>query len=197
MVGFIFLILVTSLYRWSLKATCLIYLPLVWLANRAQYVPRTSVLHMLQDYLVDDIQRVRRWLAVLAVSLLSVKVFICWHLEEVRAWAHEHAPMWGLKIMHDWHHYLDPQHVPWWQITPALNGMIALGMMVYARRVLNLKDYTPPDDVVLRNWRILNVVSGVLSIYTIVCVLLLTWKAGDLLGTLNKVWHMLDHKVLP
>ena len=75
--------------------------------------------------------------------------------------------------------------------------MIALGMMVYARRVLNLKDYTPPDALVLRNWRIMNVVSGVLSIYTIVCVLLLTWKAGDLLGTLNKVWHMLDHKVLP
>ena len=136
-------------------------------------------------------------MTIIAVSALTTKVFIWWHLDAVREWAHEQMPVWALKIMHDWHHDLDPQHVPWWQITPALNGMIALGMMVYGRRVLNLNDYTPSDAVVLRNWRIMNLGSGLLSIYTIACLLLLTWKTGDLLGTLHKLWPMLDHKVLP
>lgn len=187
----------TAAYRWSVKATCLIYLPLVWIANKAQYSPRTSVKAMLHDYLVDDIQRVRRWLAFLSVSALTMKVAVWWHLDDARAWAHEHLPLWALKVAHDWRHYLDPQHVPWWQITPAINGALAVGLFVYARRVLNLKDHVPADAVVLRNWRIVNVLSAALSIYTIVCVLLLTWKAGDLMGTVQKLWQMFDHRVLP
>jgi len=187
----------TLSYRWSLKATCLIYLPLVWIANKAQYSPRTSVKAMLHDYLVDDIQRVRRWLTVLSVSALTVKIMVWWHLDAVRSWAHEHLPVWVLKVVHDWRHYLDPQHVPWWQITPAINGMLAVGLFIYARRLLNLKDHVPADAVVLRNWRIVNVLSAALSVYTIVCVLLLTWKAGDLMGTLHKLWQMFDHRVLP
>jgi hypothetical protein len=169
----------------------------VWIANKAQYSPRTSVKAMLHDYLVDDIQLVRRWLAILSVSALTVKVVVWWHLDEVGAWAHEQLPVWALKVVHDWRHYLDPQHVPWWQITPAINGALAVGLFLYARRVLNLKDRVPADAVVLRNWRIVNVLSAALSIYTIVCVLLLTWKAGDLMGTLHKLWQMFDHRVLP
>lgn len=194
---FIFLYVFASAFRWSVKATCLIYLPLVWIANKAQYSPRTSVKAMLHDYLVDDIQRVRRWLAFLSVSALTMKVAVWWHLDEARAWAHEHLPLWALKVVHDWRHYLDPQHVPWWQITPAINGALAVGLFVYARRVLNLKDHVPADALVLRNWRIVNVLSSALSIYTILCVLLLTWKAGDLMGTMQKLRQMFDHRVVP
>lgn len=196
-IGFVCLTIVTSAYRWSLKATCLIYLPLVWLANKAQYTPHSSVRNMLHDYLMDDIQRVRRWLAYLAFAALTVKVFIWWHLDTARVWAHTHVPEWALKLAHEWNHYFDLENLPWWQITPALNGIIALGMMVYARRVLNLKDYTPTDTVVLRNWRVLSVVSGTLSVYTIICLLLLTWKTGDWMGALQKLSKILEHKVLP
>lgn len=187
----------TTVYRASVKAACVIYLPLLWLARKAQYLPRTSVRAMLQDYLIDDIQRVRRWLATISVTTLMAKVFIWWNLAEARSWVYEHVPVWGLKVLHDWSLYLDPQHVPWWQITPALNGLLALSLMIYARRVLNLKDHISPDAVVLRNWRIANVLSAMLSIYTIICVVHITWKAGDLLGTLQKVSQMLDHRLVP
>ena len=62
---------ITAAYRWSVKATCLIYLPLIWLVETARFSPH-SVHDALDDYQASDWRRFM--LAVSAVTIAAVGV---------------------------------------------------------------------------------------------------------------------------
>lgn len=186
----------TAAYRWSVKATCLIYLPLVWLVNKARFTPG-SMPQTLEDYLSDDIQWVRRVLAPLAIVALALKITLLWYANDAAVWLKENAPAWLLKMLRDWDHYIVPHEVPLWQIAPAVNGILAVGLWLYARRVLYLKERAPAESTVLAVWRTVTTLSLLFSLYTITCTVLITWKAGHLMETLSRLWSMIGKQLFP
>ncbi len=186
----------SALYRWSVKATCLIYLPLVWLVNTARYTPG-SMRQTLEDYLADDIQRVRRVLAPLAMAALAFKITLLWYVNDAAVWLKENSPQWLLKMLRDWDHYIVPHQVPLWQIAPAVNGALAIGLWFYARRVLHLKERGPSERTVLIVWRTVTTVILLLSLYTIGCTVLITWKAGHLAENLSRLWSIIGKQLVP
>ena len=187
---------IAAAYRWSVKATCLIYLPLVWLVNKAKFTPG-SMQQTLEDYLEDDIQWVRRMLAPLAMVALALKITLLWYVNDAAVWLKENAPEWLLKILRDWDHYIVPHQVPLWQIAPAVNGILAVGLWLYARRVLYLKERAPAESTVLAVWRTVTTLSLLFSLYTIACTVLITWKAGHLTETLSRLWSMIGKQLFP
>ncbi|MEK6259009.1 MAG: hypothetical protein AABP62_10375 [Planctomycetota bacterium] len=186
----------TAAYRWSVKATCLIYLPLVWLVNTARYTPG-SMRQSLEDYLADDIQFVRRVLAPLAMVALAFKITLLWYVNDAAVWLKENAPLWLLKMLRDWDHYIVPHQVPLWQIAPAVNGALAIGLWFYARYVLRMKERGPSERTVLIVWRTVTTVILLLSLYTIGCTVLITWKAGHLAENLSRLWSLIGKQPIP
>ena len=100
-------------------------------------------------------------------------------------------------ILQKWDHYIVPHQVPLWQIAPAVNGVLAIGLWLFGRRVLRLKDRAPAERTVLAVWRTLTTLSLALSLYTIVCVVLITWRAGNLLENLQHLWNLIGKQPLP
>jgi len=186
----------TAAYRWSVKTTCLVYLPIVWIVDTAKHTPG-SVRFMLKDFLKDDIQRLRRVLGVAAILCLSLKVALLLHINAAVMWMKERLPGWVLTIIREWNHYIVPREIPLSQIAPALNGALAAGLWVYARRVLRLKESTPSEGTVLAVWRTLTTLSLILSLYTIACAAIITRRAGNLTETLQRLWELTGRRLLP
>ena len=194
--SFLALYSLTALYRWSVKATCLIYLPLVWLVSTARFTPG-SMRQTLEDYLADDIQRVRRVLAAVVFAALTLKITLLWYVNDAVLWVKENVPVWVLKILRDWDHYVVPHQIPLWQIAPAVNGILAIGLWLYTRRVLYLKERAPTEGTVLAAWRTVTTLTLFLSMYTIGCTVLITWKAGHLAEALSRLWSMIGKQLIP
>lgn len=186
----------TAAYRWSVKATCIVYLPLVWLVNKARY--RTdSTQHMLSDYLADEIQTVRRWALGLTGGFLIVKIIVLMRVDEIVAAVKTNVPSWGLSILRTLHPYLTPRHIELWQLTPVLNGLLAVGMWLYARRMLRLGDRAPTAGTIQLWWNVMSCLTLVLSLYSIACLLKITWDHGDLLGTLHRLYEAIEWRFFP
>lgn len=141
-------------YRWSVKATCVVYLPLVWLVNKARY-RADSTQYMLSDYLADEIQTVRRWALGLTGGFLIVKIIVLMRVDDIAAAVKTHMPVWGLNILRTLHPYLTPRHIELWQLTPVLNGLLAVGMWLYARRMLRLGDRAPAASTIQFCWNVI------------------------------------------
>jgi len=183
-------------YRWSVKATCVVYLPFVWLVNKARY-RADSTQHMLSDYLADEIQIVRRWALVLTGGFLIVKILVLMRVDEVAAAVKANVPDWGLKILRTLHPYFTPRHIELWQLTPVLNGLLAVGMWLYARRILRLGDRAPAPSTVQLWWNVMSCVTLVLSLYSIACLLKITLDHGDLWGTLHRIYEAIEWRFFP
>ncbi len=186
----------TAAYRWSVKATCLIYLPIVWLVYKAKFTPG-SMRETLEDFRDDDIQWVRRVLAIVAMSALALKFTLLWYLTDVVPWVKANSPIWVLKIVKDWNHYIVPHEIPPWQIAPAFNGILAIGLWFYARKMLRKKDLAAEENTILAVWRTVTTLTAALSLYTIACTVLITWKAGHLLENIQRLWDMTGKQLLP
>lgn len=194
--GFLAIYPITAAYRWSVKATCVVYLPLLWLVNTARH-RAPSVRQMLADYVADDIQRLRRALLLVSSAFLVGKIAVLIHMDDTLAWVKTAAPPPVLKILRTLQPYLTPRHIEMWQVTPVLNGLLAFGMFYFARRMIHLGDRAPADASVQWRWNVMSAATLVLSLYTIVCVLMVTWQAGDLMGTLRKIGEVIDWQWLP
>lgn len=194
----LFLVLypLTAAYRWSVKATCIVYLPLVWLVNKARY-RADSTRHMLTDYLADEIQTVRRWALGLTGGFLVVKIAILMRVDDILAAVKAGVPEWGLKILRTLHPYVTPRHIELWQLTPVLNGLLALGMWLFARRILRLGDRAPATATIQLWWNVMSCVTLVLSLYSIACLLKITWDHGDLPGTLRRLGQAIEWQFFP
>lgn len=183
-------------YRWSVKATCVVYLPFVWMVNKARY-RADSTQHMLSDYLADEIQTVRRWALGLTGGFLIVKIIVIMRVDEIVAAVKAGVPEWGLNILRTLHPYLTPRHIELWQLTPVLNGLLAVGMWLYARRILRLGDRAPAARTIQFWWNAMSCITLVLSLYSIACLLKITWDHGDLLGTLHRLYEAIEWRFFP
>lgn len=194
--AFLVLYPLCAAYRWSVKATCIVYLPLIWLVSKARY-RADSTRHMLTDYLADEIQTVRRWALGLTGGFLVVKIAILMRVDDILAAVKAGVPEWGLKILRTLHPYLTPRHIELWQLTPVLNGLLALGMWLFARRILRLGDRAPATATIQFWWNVMSCVTLVLSLYSIACLLKITWDHGDLPGTLRRLGQAIEWQFFP
>lgn len=183
-------------YRWSLKATCIVYLPLVWLVNTARY--RADSTHeMLTDYLADEIQTVRRWALALTGGFLIAKIIVLMRVDDILVAVKAGVPEWSLKMLRTLHPYLTPRHIELWQLSPVLNGFLALAMWLYARRILRLGNRAPATSTIQLWWNVMSCVTLVLSLYSIACLLKITWDHGDLLGLLRRLGEVIEWELFP
>lgn len=186
----------TAAYRWSVKATCVVYLPLMWLVNTARY-RATSVGDMLRQYLADEIQTVRRWALVLTGGFLIGKLVVLVSVDDILAAVKADVPEKGLKVLRVLQPYLTPRHIEIWQLTPVINGLLALGMWLFARRVLRMGVHAPADATLQRWWNVMSCLTLILSLYSIACLLQITLHHGDLIGTLRQLGDVIDWRFFP
>ena len=194
--AFLTLYPLTAAYRWSVKATCVVYLPLMWLVNTARY-RATSVGDMLRKYLADEIQTLRRWALVLTGGFLIGKLVVLVSVDDILAAVKAGVPEKGLKVLRVLQPYLTPRHIELWQLTPVLNGLLALGMWLFARRVLRMGAHAPADATLQRWWNVMSCLTLLLSLYSIACLLQITLHHGDLMGTLRQLGEVIDWRFFP
>ncbi len=193
--AFPFLYLSTVAYRWSVKATCLFYLPLIWLVRRGSWVPRKSVKMDFTKYLTDELRWVQLVWAVVVLGMLALKLLwvgaLVWVLDSFQG----HV-LHGLAMK-----LVVPPQIERWQVASAANVLLGIGMWIYARRMKRGHDLDdPPSEAgVILTWRILGVLSLLLSIYTIGCTSAIIWSEGgpDALKFLHAVWERIGGQWFP
>lgn len=188
----LFLYIPAVVYRWSLKATCVIYLPLIWLIEAGRF-SRLSIRETLDAYQASDLRRFRMVVSLVFLGALLLKVILLMTVTEFTEWWDTNGALQFLKL------YIVPHQVPLWQIASALNAMLSIILWVYARRVLRLteKNRPPPTAHVRVIWRIASVVSVGLSLYAIACASIITWKEGHLVASMRRLWSLIGKDWLP
>jgi len=182
----------TASYRWSVKATCLIYLPLIWLVRKGQYTP-ANVRDALDEHQADDLQRVRLVVGLLLLTLFAMKAAFMVAVNGFAEWWDRTEGLARLKIL------VVPHEIPLWQVASALNCLLALWLWRYARQQLRRYQRQPaPDDAkVLKVWRAMTLTSALLSLYTIACTVTIVVKAGVLWPTIKAIWETTGKKLWP
>ena len=176
-------------YRWSFKATSIIYLPLIWVAHTTLEKGLDLKTWLLQIE-KDKMESARRVLSAFVLGILGVKalyVFGWVGLETVVA----EIPAGKLREL-----YLMPDVIPWWQVTAAINGALTFGLLWFASAAIPRIEKASPiwkPETVKKTLQGLTFTRGALSYYSIASVLYI-FVAGsfDRLG-----WPPLGTKFLP
>ena len=179
--------LLRQFYRFSLKATSIVYAPLVFVVH-STFTEGTDLKTKLQLIKRSDLSRVRVAYGIVAVLMFIAKLAF-WN--EVGGWIREFQ---GLKPVQFLALYIAPSEIPIWQIAEILNSVLAIGTLIFAREALLRYELESPFPE-YRVKRVLGFVSGlrwVLALYSIVCVGYITMQAGF-------DWHgpKLGNKLLP
>lgn len=171
----ILLLLPALFYRWSLKGAALIYSPLVWIVHDS--TARTIRVY-LQDIVTLAYHRIQRWFAAFVLVLVAVKVYVYYSWDDfVTTWRATPG-----------HRLLDavvmPQAFPPWQISSAVNAILAwvlylVADWITARWNRGLSVNAPVIEITLR-W--LSLLRGVLSVYTIFCLIYLAASLSGRFG---------------
>ena len=179
-------------YRWSVKATCLVYTPLLWLAGKARYSPPDLRL-ALEDYQVDPLTRLRAVFTLFLLAFFAAKVAFMAAVNGFAAWCESTPGLTWLSLL------IAPRSIPLWQLAAAGNSLLFLGLWRYAWKQARLYNTgRPPDPArVLTIWRTFTVLSVLLTIYTIGCQVTLLVREGDPLDTLRDLWQSIGHKLWP
>jgi hypothetical protein len=163
-------------YRLSLKATALVWLPLLWivpkfnpassLGVRLKLVCKSSWAKMIVILstitLVGFFTKILIYNGTLALSVLIPNGVVS-----------------DLVTI-----YVAPTIMPWWQIGSACNSLIAIGLFFWAEQVLiKLEDKEYPTSTGLADslLRTMSVIRAILSLYTIACLFYLTLGFAALL----------------
>jgi hypothetical protein len=126
-----------------------------------------------------------------------VKIIVLMRVDDIAAAVKTNVPVWGQNILRTLHPYLTPRHIELWQLTPALNGLLAVGMWLYARRILRLGNRAPAASTIQFWWNVMSCITLMLSLYSIACLLKITWDHGDLLGTLHRLYEAIEWRFFP
>jgi hypothetical protein len=164
-------------YRWAVKATCLIYLPLLWIVKTARFAPG-SLQETLSSYERSDFRRVGLAFAIIVIFAFFAKVLLIVTLDGFVEWWNGNGALRFLKI------YVVPHHIPWWQTASAFNSTLTIGLWFYARHVLRLaeQNLAPVDSRVVAIWRVAGVLSVLLTIYSVGCMIAITWQRPVIFG---------------
>lgn len=66
------------LYRFCVKATALIYLPLLWVVHDSLYVDASNVPEKIEDLKVGEFERVKRWYSGFVLLFLTIVPLLVW-----------------------------------------------------------------------------------------------------------------------
>jgi hypothetical protein len=184
---FVILFLPALIYRWSLKATSIIYAPLVFIA-RSTFGEGTDLRTKLELIKRSDLTRIRALYGVVFIVAFLVKLVLMMKWSGfVEAWK-------GNPITEFLSLYIAPPEIPKWQIAELVNSVLAVGAMLFARQALLHYDLNHPyPEKSMR--RILGFVSGVrwvLVVYAVVCIGYITMREAH-----NWHWPALGTKWLP
>ncbi len=175
------------LYRWSLKATSIIYAPLVFVAH-STFSEGADLRTKLELIKRGDLSRIRVWYGVIAIAAFLVKLVLMMHLPGFADWWNEHPVSQFLAL------YVAPAEIPKWQLAELANSVLAIGAMLFARHALLRYDLQHPwPEVPVK--RLLGFVSGlrwVLALYAILCTGYITMRAAQ-----HWHWPALGEQWLP
>ena len=174
-------------YRWSLKATSIIYAPLVFVAY-STFSEGADLRTKLELIKRGDLSRIRVWYGVIAIAAFLVKLVLMMHLPGFADWWNGHPVSRFLAL------YVAPAEIPKWQLAELANSLLAIGAMLFARRaLLGYELQHPWPEVPVK--RLLGFVSGlrwVLALYAILCTGYITMRAAQ-----HWHWPMLGEKWIP
>jgi hypothetical protein len=175
------------IYRWSLKATSIIYAPLVFVAY-STFSEGTDLRTKLELIKRSDLTRIRALYGVVFIAAFLVKLVLMMKWSGfVEAWR-------GSPITEFLSLYIAPPEIPKWQLAELLNSVLAVGAMLFARHALLRYGLNHPYPEKPMK-RILGFVSGVrwvLVVYAIVCIGYITMREAH-----NWHWPALGTKWLP
>jgi len=161
-------------YRWSLKATSIIYGPLVFVAH-STFSESTDLRTKLELIKRGDLSRIRVWYGVIAITTFLVKLLLMMNLPSFTDWWNEHPVSSFLAL------YVAPAEIPKWQLAELANSALAIGATLFARHALLRYDLNHPwPEKPVK--RLLGFVSGlrwVLALYAILCTGYITMRAAQ------------------
>lgn len=168
------LFLPSILYRWSLKATSIVYWPLVFVV-RSTFSEGADVKTKLELIKRSDLSRIRALYGVVAIIAFLVKLVL------MIKWNGFVDACKGNPILDFLALYIAPAEIPKWQIATVINSALAVGGMIFAREALLRYDVGLPfpEKPVQR---ILGFVSGLrwmLALYSIICVGYITMREAQ------------------
>ena len=175
------------LYRWSLKATSIIYAPLVFVAH-STFGEGTDLRTKLELIKRGDLSRIRAAYGVVAIVAFLVKLMLIMKWSGFAAWWN------GNPITEFVALYVAPAEIPKWQLAEIANSVLAVGAMLFARHALLRYDvgHPLPEKPVKH---ILGFVSGLrwlLALYAILCMGYITMREAQ-----HWHWPALGEKWLP
>ena len=161
------------LYRWSLKATSLVYSPLLWvLFVASRKIPDVQI--ALDRIRRSDLSRIITAYSVIILAALASKLAMMVIWDGFADWWAQ-TPLGNILAI-----YVAPAEVPLWQVAAAINAIVAISLFVFAGAAL--MRFGAPDEwphkrieVVVRS---LVVVRSSLTLYTIACTLYITLEAA-------------------
>jgi hypothetical protein len=161
------------LYRWSLKATAVIWFPLLWAVRpvgKQEHDLRTR-LSLLKD---SELFFVVRVVSVAALVAFLAKIYVHVEVSAFARWWNAQAFGKLLTI------YVQPGEIPIWQAAIAVNSALAMGIWFFIRAALRRIEL----DVPWSQRRVEGVLSAtlamrrVLTTYTIICLFYVYGRAA-------------------
>lgn len=153
------------LYRWSLKATSIVYTPLLWITH-GTFRRMDNVRDELRKIRTNEISHVTICYSALVILLLAVKIAIMTLWAEFAVWLNSSALGRFSSI------YVAPAELPIWQVASFVNASLAFGLFLFTDTVESW-----PDEYIERLLRLATFVRGILTCYTITCGVYITAEA--------------------
>jgi len=158
------------LYRWTLKSTFWIYLPLLWVVGPAHF-KRDSYWLRLQR-IANDQLGVLFSVVVIAMGLVKIRLW------QTRAGLAETLD--ATRLGRFFSDYVAPNDMPAWQYAAIINGVLAIVMYAAARQALNAREEKSPwpERPTDAGFRIATGLRRTLTLYTTLVLILITAKQG-------------------
>lgn len=160
-------------YRWSVKATSIVYLPLIFVLQ-STFKGVANVPGMLRLLISSDITKLSVLAAGGIVAAFVGKLVAMIFIPTFVSWWQSHAALKFLSI------YVAPAEIPRWQLVSVLNSILGIALFLFARRALQRIQMGMPlnDTLVQRLLGGVGALRWVLSGYTIICTGYLTVQAA-------------------
>jgi len=185
--AFCILFLPALIYRWSLKATSVIYAPLVFIVHTTFRNVR-DLRKKLELLKRSDVARIRVAYGIIFIAAFTVKIALMNKLSHFADWWNGH-PITELLAL-----YIAPGEIPKWQLASLINSFLALIAMFFVRAALTHIEVGCPWPELAVN-RVLGFITAVrwpLAIYTILSMAYITMQAAR-----GWKWPMLGTKWFP
>ncbi|MCH8905533.1 MAG: hypothetical protein IH840_00460 [Candidatus Heimdallarchaeota archaeon] len=179
-------------YRWSLKSTSVIYLPLLWIIGTSIWRGR-ELLQLCNDIVRSAFERLRQVYAVFVVIVLTLLPLLSWkHLRPLIESVQEYV---GWEIVNI---YLITNEIQTWHLARFVNACLTLSLWLFSdwyRRSVDMAKYPKwikNSHTVARMRSTIDVallIRGILGFYVLVCALYIFFR--------NIVWPQIDWTVFP